>query len=788
LSYPYLLKSHPSKLLVNHLNSVADSSIKMLESSMAFHSFAEKEDPNLLKSACYIIGASHDVGKATQYFQEYLKGERGVQRPLRSHSLLSSLYGYYALSTTSDSILQQQISLLALMIIQHHHSPLEKPSSAVVKICNPETQKIIEKQILAIERQDELDRILSDLRLPKFSDFATDINPLIRQIRFSGGSFRRDKQIFKNPCNSFFILNALYSILIDADRMDAADLKFPKRTTLDSYTVLNYIKDLQNMDRNSRAAEFDVLEARKRLFFSISEKADDVSLDRHLFSLTAPTGFGKTLTGFYFALRLRERLAKNDRYPRIIYVAPFLSILDQNFEVLREALGIEETRSDLLLLHHHLTEMKYHAEQEANENYRPLESEMLIEGWNSEVIVSTFVQLFYTIMGSTPSQLRRFHNLEKSIIILDEVQSIPHEYWPLIRQVMKYLIEKFGIYVILMTATQPLIFERNEIMELVTLPKEDLWKQRVTFQFNTDQPLGMESFLCELGKIVNASPNKSILILMNTIRSSIEVYNNLDPKREKYYLSANVLPIQRGQRIKDIAERLKTNQPIILVSTQVVEAGVDLDFDMVIRDMGPIDSIIQAAGRCNRHGKKNHEESKVLVYVVKNKKDREWGRIIYKNFLIDKSLGAIKESDRTAYDLASSYYSQVKYGASEETSNELIEAMTNLDYEEIRDKFKLIDERATCCVFVELDENASNLWKQYCEIYDSKKESLKRKEAFLRIKPNFYKYVINVTLPPNMILPQQNGFYFVPKSEKAHFYDEYTGFVLECRCDDDNIL
>lgn len=778
------LKSHPDKPLCEHLKAVADSSQKLFDSSAELCSFGGEIPTHVLSKVSYIIGASHDVGKATKYFQNYLSGDRSFPVALRYHSMLSSLYGYFASTRlVSDTDLQQLLALYTLMAIQSHHGVLEKPTSSVVKI-HKWKKETFEAQILGVERISELDLILSDLGLPKFSEFARQTNELIRNAISAGANFGRSKKL-GNPLAHYFILNILFSNLIDADRMDAAGLSFRDRRPLNGSAVSDYVKKLHKQKMTSNEAETGVLEVRKKLFEATSEKALNVPLDRHIFSLTAPTGFGKTLTGFNFALKLRERLAKSGQIPRIIYVAPFLSILDQNFKVLLEALGIDGKDSELLLLHHHLVEMKYTSSENVTESFSSLESEMLIEGWNSEVIVTTFIQFFYALMGSTPSQLRRLHNIENSIIILDEVQCIPHDYWPLVRQVINYLVEKLGVYIILMTATQPLIFNKSEVMELITYQKEELWKPRVKFQFNTSNSVSLKEFIDKARDLVNTSRNKSILVLMNTITSSVEVFNNLENGREKYYLSANVLPVEREKRIEKISEGLQKNRPLVLVSTQVVEAGVDLDFDMVIRDMGPIDSIIQTAGRCNRNGKKDPNQSLVHIYLIKTNTGREFGRMIYRNYLIEKSLKTIEESDQTVYDLAQRYYGKVKESASERESDKLLQAMSSLDYEEIRNRFKLIDERPKYSVFVELDENASEVWERYCEIYRSKKTGLERKKVFLSIRPNFYRYVVNVALPTQVILPQQYGFYYVPNSQKERVYDECTGFITTWNKQDD---
>ena len=265
-------------------------------------------------------------------------------------------------------------------------------------------------------------------------------------------------------------------------------------------------------------------------------------------------------------------------------------------------------QSNLLLMHHHLAPIDYTKnmiEEQRRESYSTSQSELLIQGWNAEIIVTTFVQFFNTIFGRFTSQIRRLHNLLGSIIILDEIQSIPFEYWDAVRNAMLFLSEKFGFTIIMMTATQPLIFAENETKELA--PKDILKNlpQRVVFHTRNQRPIKIRDFCIDVNNLINENRKNSILIELNTISNANTVFrsiieNNIDSDN-LFFLSSQVIPKHRGPRIDQIKNR---RRPIMLVSTQVIEAGVDLDFDIVIRDIGPIDSIVQSSGRCNRNGKR----------------------------------------------------------------------------------------------------------------------------------------------------------------------------------------
>jgi len=779
MSSSFQLRSHPNRLLRDHLLGVAESSGKLINSLLELYGQALQLDPSILRNVTYVIGVAHDVGKATKYFQDYLPPKRINPRDLmlKGHSILSALYGYFAARRLfSASEYSNLIPLFVSLAIQGHHGALQKPSTAVIKL--HEWRKTVADQISAIERRDELDLILQKTGLPRFSDFESQAeSEIMNCLKAAAVANREMTKFFDKELTPFFLMNLLFSVLIDADRMDATELSFPKRQLITSRTVATHVAQLSRQSKLHRNANQTVAYGRDELFRIVSERARSISLSQRIFSLTAPTGYGKTFAGLHFALKLRERLANNGFSPRIIYVAPYLSILDQNFEKIAEALGVSSSQSSILLLHHHLAEMQYQTSDLSKETFSALDSELLIEGWNAEVIVTSFIQFFYAVIGSKSSQLRRLHNLVGSIVVLDEVQTIPHKYWPLVRETLKFMADKLRMYVVLMTATQPLIFSKDEAIELADDLPNEAWTPRVTIRSKLNKDVNLEGFIKEVNQLVEASQDKSILIVMNTIKSATHVFNELKTSKKKYYLSANVVPAQRKERIKKIAEALKCGDPLVVVSTQVVEAGVDLDFDMVIRDMGPVDSIIQVAGRCNRSGLRESKESEVYVYSVIDNRGAYYGNRIYGNYLISKSkdvLCALCILD--PFPLAQEYYRVVQKGSSERESQELLEALRKLDYERLLE-FKLIEDQPNFSVYVEIDEKASQIWDRYVRILESKENSFERKEEFLRMRGEFYNYVINVSAWETSGLEQSRGFYRIPRSGVRLFYDENTGFT-----------
>lgn len=773
MSSSFQLKSHPERFLVEHISNVAKTCRCLTPSRI----FSTELVPSEIQEMLYIIGASHDVGKATRYFQEYVVSGKATSPLLKSHSMLSSLYAYYAASQSKFKY-KGVFPIYAQLTVLSHHGALQSPTSAAAKLF--EARNVLQKQINAIQHVGELDAALDRLHLPSFSEFINefgkDNDKLLMDLAQAVARLSRENQLsFSEPLLPIFAVNLSLSVLVDADRMDAAQLDFPKREVIRPQSVEGCVKDLSNKARLTNGADRNVINGRDLLFEILSAKASEVSLNgNRIFSITAPTGYGKTLAGLHFALKLKDRLLSQGFNSRVIYVAPFLSIIDQNVDVIRKALQIDKEQTNILLVHHHLAEMNYKIEKE-DESFSTLNSELLIEGWNSEIIVTTFVQFFYSILGIRTSQLRRFHNLDGAIVLLDEVQSIPHEYWGLVRRVIRFLSNQFKIYVILMTATQPLIFDPDQVEELAEAFPREYQKPRVNLQIRINPKIPIGAFCKEVNNLIKTFPQKSFLVVMNTVMSATRVFHSIDKSRDNYFLSANLVPRQRKRRLKKIIDALEKRRPITLVSTQVVEAGVDFDFDIAVRDIGPIDSIIQVAGRCNRHGLKDPRQAYLYVYNITDS-ERELGKQIYGSYLIEKTKEVLAKA-HTKIDplqLSSAYYQKVRMGASESKSKKLLESMHRLDYQGLAD-FRLIDDQDSASVYVELDHEAENIWQEYEAILD-KFNGLQAKEEFLRIRQSFYDYVVNVPTRDVYRLPYIKGFYYIPNNRLHEFYDHETGY------------
>ncbi len=765
MSNSFQLLARPNSLLASHLKSVAAKSRSAILETLRFVNIPFSTDD--LSRTAYIMGATHDLGKSTEFFQRYIRGDKSVDRLLKSHSPISSLFCHWAvINDDKISYNSKILGVSAALGVQGHHGSLKRPDIFSNGIENFFEDKILEQQMDSMQKNPEVDKICRDLGIGSFAEFCNGWEEHLEEMITN--LWRLENQRYSEPnYHLYYLTNLLFSVLLDSDRTDAAGISY-QRTRLDSNSVKKFVSTF-TIDSNG------INNIRNHLFKHLDTIANSIGLENKILSITAPTGVGKTLSSLNFALQFRQRINNLLGFiPRIIYVAPFTSILDQNFSVFENVFK-STGQSDLLLLHHHLAPLRYKSFMDENlvESYSTSQSELLISGWSSEVIVTTFVQFFGTIFGKSTHELRRFQNLAGSIVILDEVQSIPFEYWNAVRQALLFLSKNYSIWFVMMTATQPLIFRQGEIVELVGDRIGHL-PQRVSFDIRIQDRTNINEFCKEIKRLVDFNPQKSILVELNTIKSASDVYNFIKGE-DTFYLSSHIIPKHRGPRIEKIKQRLESGKRTILVSTQVIEAGVDLDFDLAVRDVAPIDSIVQTAGRCNRNGLKDAKTSVFSIYALENDEGKLYSNSIYGTVSVDIAMNLLQSSN-SVEDLVGSYFDEVSKRRSNIKSVNINKAIEELDYEKVKQNFILIDEHDKVPVFVEFDDNAISVWNKYVDLAESERKS---REFVLQIGRSMHEYMINISERDKDRggLKEVNGIYKIGIDNLLKHYDEDVGFI-----------
>lgn len=410
----------------------------------------------------------------------------------------------------------------------------------------------------------------------------------------------------ENPITQFktgLLVRFLFSCLIDADRINTADFESPEAAAKrlnGKYSEWNLLIDRLEAHLQGFTHQYPIDGFRRRISDQCSQSA---ARDKGLFTLTVPTGGGKTLASLRFALRhaLRHEM------DRVIYVIPFTSIIDQNADVVRKILepsadGVEQ--GSVVLEHH--------------SNLTPEEqtwkSKILSENWDAPVVYTTNVQLLETLFGAGTRGARRMHQLANTVLVFDEIQTLPINCIHLFCNAINYLVERCGSTVVLCTATQPLLNRVEpskgalhmtadcEIMPGVTKLFEDLKRVQV---INGRKPGGWANEEIARLALEEADRSDSCLVIVNTKKSAQALFQLCRSATQIpiYHLSTNMCAAHRRKKLSEIRECLANSERVLCISTQLIEAGVDIDFGSVIRFVAGLDSIAQAAGRCNRNGR-----------------------------------------------------------------------------------------------------------------------------------------------------------------------------------------
>lgn len=398
-------------------------------------------------------------------------------------------------------------------------------------------------------------------------------------------------------------IRMLYSCLVDADFLDTERFMSPEKADLRPNAVdLEMLKerfDLYMAVKENGSPDTQVNRARKNILRECREKGR--SLEPGLFSLTVPTGGGKTLASMAFAL---EHALKHGK-KRIIVAIPYTSIIEQTAAVYREVFG------DEAVLEHH-------------SNFDPKKetpkSRLATENWDAPIIVTTNVQLFESLFAAKSSACRKLHNIVNSVVVLDEAQMLPTDFLQPVVSVIKSLSAHFRASVVLCTATQPVLsgkvgtgkdilngFEDGSVRELMSDP-EKLFN---VFQRVRVRILGQAGERHEWSEIAERlREHEQVLCIVNTRKDCRELHAQMPDGT--VHLSALMCPEHRSKVIAEVKSKLMVGEPVRVVSTQLLEAGVDIDFPTVYRSFSGLDSIAQAAGRCNREGRL--ERGDVVVF------------------------------------------------------------------------------------------------------------------------------------------------------------------------------
>jgi CRISPR-associated endonuclease/helicase Cas3 len=619
----------------------------------------------------YALGMLHDTGKGTMEWQAYLCGNSGYNEEASSeneHTPRRCEHSAPGAKLAEELFGKGKGRFLSYCIAGHHAGLPDwtgSQSSLQFRIHNAESGGI----------SGELKKLLAPF-CPKshpwkFENKGLDLSLWIRM---------------------------LFSCLIDADRLDTERYMQPEKIAKrEGYGTIaelhkNFLSYMQEKTKASAGANQSVYAARQRV---LADCVDAAELEPGFFSLTVPTGGGKTLSSMAFALAHAEKYHKK----RIIYGIPYTFIFEQNAGVFREVFGDDEV-------------LEHHSSLDPDESKE--RSRLAAENWDAPIIVTTTVQLYESLFSAKAGRCRKLHNIANSVIILDEAQLVPIEFLEPIIAVLRLLVEHYKVTVVLCTATQPVFEKQDQFPEFPGLAKgtvreiisnvNDLYNalKRVTLELPQERaPVDWRELADEL------SGYEQVLCVVSDRRSCRELHKCMPAGT--YHLSALMCAEHRSRVIAQIKEALKNKESVRVISTQLVEAGVDIDFPVVYRSMAGLDSIAQAAGRCNREGRLNAEGrlGKVVVFHAPRKPPAGTLRKAAETAqgMFESGLDTISD-----YAVFTPYFTQIYWKANSLDKKNIMSLLKpdgadlGIQFREASDVFKIIDDKNERAILVPYQE------------------------------------------------------------------------------------
>ncbi|MHA1405332.1 MAG: CRISPR-associated helicase Cas3' [Candidatus Helarchaeota archaeon] len=651
-----------------------------------------------------------------------------------------------------------------------------------------------------------------------------------------------------NPVDIYILQSYISSLLCDLDIWDARfharnrkELKLPffeRRPQLSLDIIENYVshpfgvlsRDYKQFIPNPKEKIMDFL--RNGLFEEA--RRYEFKDDNNIFILNSPTGAGKTLCLLNMAVKsitlLKNPNSENNSknfIPKIIYALPFVSIGTQVANQIQRIFEPEKKElinSDLITVDNYTTENLWTKSDHDDENlvFEGADARWLIVSWRSQYIITTFVKLFHALLKPMKINYLKFHRIAHSIIILDEVQCLPIRYWEAIKMLLSSMSKILNCIIFLSTATQPAILEPDKVISiapkhlemLITTENNQLPLSKALNRYKIlffSKRIDLDTFLTYFLKFLEKYPEDDVLLVVNTKSAAIKAYkfllqNKKDLNFDITMLSTLVLPLDRKnsiQKLKEQKQRQCTRN--VVISTQVIEAGVDISFKYVFRDLAPLDSIIQIAGRCNRYFEfENGGQIRIFEFSPEKMEESSQNKLKTYFQQVYKTTGAddiTKEFLRKASKLIQGddeifqndifgeyytidephlrsefqfYFNEIKeYNNYFEGCNELI----NLKYETLASDFTIIESyKNQIPVFLVIDEVSKKLHEKWINGY-----SLNSKFFLYSILLNkkWLNDLKNKNVVKELIINEKRLYFYIEKGKLREYYDSKSGFIIQ---------
>lgn len=677
----------------------------------------------------YIAGIVHDLGKYSQAFQNRLKGAK--QRVDHSTAGGKELLAHYPVNKLAE--------LLAYCIVGHHAGLPDAGNSFELGQTGTLRARLNSEveDYSAYKSEIDINALQLPTRLP--------IRPYKKQIHFS----------------IQFLTRMVYSALVDADFQDTETFVSGKKPRGEFESIETLCERFNQFLRRFDNPQNEI--NRKRTF-TLKRCIDMASTAPGFFTLTIPTGGGKTLASMAFALNH----AVKHGLKRIIYVIPFTSIIEQNAAVFKECLGEE-----YVLEHHSNFDWDQTREREggsangqAEDAYVKLK--LAAENWDIPVVVTTNVQFFESLFANRSSRCRKLHNLAKSVIIFDEAQMLPREYLLPSMAAVWELVTNYGASAVFCTATQPAVHnflpKGTTLTELAPDPNE-------LYRFYRRVQVTGLGRLTDDELLERLNDHRQGLCIVNTRRHAKGLYSKLVGEG-RFHLSTLMCPVHRQRKLSEIRKRLQSGQPCRVVSTQVMEAGIDISFPVGYRALAGLDSIIQAGGRVNRESEvpcgNMYVFEPVTDFVKRTPAYIEQGAAVARSILHDFS------TDPTSLEAINAYFEQLYYLQDPHAfdARQIMACFTDsgLNFESVAQRFRFIEDN-TIGVIIPFDEQAEQ-WIDELETAQYPRSILRKLQI----------YTVNIFEPEYDALASSGAIRTVatyyPVLTDLEYYHSETGIII----------
>ena len=642
--------SHPNCLLRKHLLEVGNKS-------------AEFAKPFNSDKWARLAGHLHDLGKYNDDFQKYLFGKTQARI---NHSSAGGIYAQEKFGNASGC---GPGKILALVIFGHHAGL-------------PDYVNGKGSLTFRLRQREHYDNACKNIAyFPPFVKKAKPPDSPPWQL---------------GPISAELWVRMIFSCLVDADRLHAEKIADPK--TAKARRQYLKLAELGEMFDGHMKTFTSAQTPNNKIRSDILDKCRAAAKKKpNLFSLTVPTGGGKTLSSMAFAMRHAALHKKR----RIIYAIPYTSIIEQTADIFAGIFGKEN------VVEHHsaLKDEEYGGEDAEHISNIAYKNRLGAQNWDAPIVITTNVQFFESLFAASPGKCRKLHNIADSVVILDEAQMLPTERLAPSLMALRALVKFFGASVVSCTATQPAfndhglreIMARDTLCEIHPRPEELFQKmRRVRPNFPKPERLEHRASWTEIAECLRRE--HSALCIVNSRKDCAELYAGLKQTGrgadECFHLSALMCGEHRSQKIAEIKERLARNKPAVVVSTQLIEAGVDVDFPVVYRALAGLDSIAQAAGRCNRENKRKTGELHVFIPP----KSPPPGLLLQGEYVVKDMLRKSPNADFLTPDMFSLYFKKL-YARVESFDKDKI-TERRMQFREIAAAYRLIDEDGKCPVVV----------------------------------------------------------------------------------------